>query len=646
MKLINLKPQIFLAFIMLFLFTAGQVTAGEKQNNTKLNQILEEISKTNPEIKSAIGRYKSVIAERSMATSGYKPVIGAEISAGPEMTDGQDTNEKREDFTASTATVYAKLNLYNGGNTSSYVKETDARILSAAYEVLNVTNRVFLDAAESYLNVLRASELVKLSRENVLTQEKILSQVREKANSGFNRISDLKNSEARLALSKSNYISRQQNLNQAIVKFHRQYGRFIDPDKFDLPKPVFEIPEDADETIDIALKNHPALKVAKYNIKVRKHSYEKSKSAYFPSLDLELKAQKRTDTGGDEGDTNQASAMLKLSYLFYDGGVRKSERTRAYENLVRENDISYVERRNVNETARLAWNILRAEAEKKKHLKDHVKLSMATLEAFKEEYHLGRRTLLDLLNMENEYYSAKNAMTESNYSYLIAYYRISSATGLLLHEYDNAVLKSLNLPEADFDVTKYKILNHNQDNDSVLDINDQCDNSIPGKDNKPYGCKKSDVFNLGYKSSGRFSPYIISVVGTPEELELKIDKRKKIQSVHIEALTFKSNSAELTDDAEEKLSFIADQLIAAQGFKTEIIGHTDNKGSKKYNMKLSAVRAENIYKKLLELGVEKDSMAWSGKGETEPVASNDNEDGRRKNRRTEFKIMKSQQEKI
>ena len=413
----SIRLPAFLLLVSFFLNYPVVSIAGDepKPPLMPLDEILVVVTKTNPEILEALERYHSVKAERSIATAGYWPEVGTELAAGPEVTDGVQTGNARENLTAATATLYARQNLWSGGRTKAFVNETDARILAAAYEVMNVANRVFLETTEAYIQVLQARQLLRFSEENVLTQEKILEQVKEKTAAGFQRISDLNNSEARLALARGNYVSKQQDLNQAVVQFHRQFGRLIKPDQFVMPKPKYQFPATVEENVDLALRHHPALEVAKYNIQVRKYSHEKAKADYWPTLDLELKAQHRENTNGDQGETDQASAMLKLNYTFFDGGVRKGEKGRAYGELHKEYQRAYVERRNVNQTARLAWNILQAEEHKRKYLQDHVDLSLQTLEAFKDEYFVGRRTLLDLLNMENEYNSAKNATSESKF---------------------------------------------------------------------------------------------------------------------------------------------------------------------------------------------------------------------------------------
>ena len=95
--------------------------------------------------------------------------------------------------------------------------ETDARILAAAYDVLNSANTVYLDCAESYISVVKANEMLRIAEENALTQERIMRQVREKTEAGFNRVSELYNSESRLSLAKASYISRQQDLSYNFV---------------------------------------------------------------------------------------------------------------------------------------------------------------------------------------------------------------------------------------------------------------------------------------------------------------------------------------------------------------------------------------------------------------------------------------------
>jgi adhesin transport system outer membrane protein len=603
-----------------------------------LNEVIAATAQSHPDIREALSTYRSVLAERSIASSGYWPTIGTELSGGPESTNGVGTDERQEDLMSFSATLYARQNLFAGGETRAFVKETDARIQAAAYEVLNVANTVFLSIAESYISVLQARTLLAFAEENVHAQESILEQVREKTASGFNRVSDLYNAESRLALSRANYISKQQDLNQAVVSFHRQFGRFLAPGAFVLPTPAFDLPETVERAVDLALERHPALNVAEYNIQVRKHTLERAKAAYWPTLDLELQTQHSNDTGGTEGETDRSSAQLRMNYTFFDGGAREGEKGRSYGEVRKEYQRAYIERRNVNQAVRLAWNIYKAEQHKQAFLAEHVELGAKTLEAFKEEYFVGRRTLLDLLNMENEFHSAKDAAARSSHALLIAYYRLCQATGILLQEYDAGLRGVLALaPEDDFSLEGLEGLDDNRDADTVADRRDQCDNSATGEAVSASGCEEAlEATSYGYQPPETPVPYILpgqETLPEPESLEEEPASSFQLNSIH-----FESDSARITADSRKVLEEIAARLKAAPDTQVKIIGHTDDTGGAEHNLRLSRERARSVADALIENGIRADRLTAVGRGESEPIATNATEEGKRTNRRIEFRL--------
>lgn len=623
------------------------IQSSNQHNETPitLHEVLQSVAKTNPEIKEAISHYKSIISEKRLAKSGFHPTIGAELTAGPEYTNGVPTNDEDESLMTASATLYARQNLYKGGQTTAYIDETEARINSAAYEVLTTANQIFLQTAEAYINVLKAREEVNIAKGNVATQTRILKQIKEKTDSGFGRISDLTNSESRLALAKGNFISKQQDLNQAVTKFHRQFGRLIKPESFVSPKPKYQLPSTVEEAVQVAFTNHPALEVAKFNILVRKYSQRKAESSKYPTLDLELKAQHRENTGGNEGGTDQASAMLKLNYTFYDGGARKAEISKMRQYMLKEYQKSYIERRNVNESIRLAWNILAAEDHKRTYLNDHVKLSLKTLSEFTEEYHLGRRTLLEILDMEKEHYAATSSYIQSKYAFLIAYYQASQSIGAILHEFDTGIMESVNLAhiKKDFNLKPYDQLDTDIDKDQLVDLSDQCDNSVNGVTTGKVGCSETNYRRLGYKSPKEITPYIITpapaLAAIPAPVVLEIDTTtKKEQTFNLNNINFATMSSDLTPKSKEIIASIATQLKTIDKFSLQIIGHTDSRGKKRYNQKLSQNRAESVAKALIKSGINKEAIQTKGLGEMKPIKTNKTAEGRRLNRRTEFKL--------
>lgn len=635
-----------------------------------IDDLLNEVVSTHPQILEAFQVLEGLKYELEAAKSGKRPNMGVEMSAGREYTNGVDTDDESRNLNAGSAGVYARQNIYDGKRTDSYVEEVRARKMAAAYEVLNVANEVFIDSTEAYLGVLKERELLKLYMDNVYTQAQILAQIKEKTDAGFGRRSDLINSQSRLSLARANVVSQQQNLKQAMVRLHKHLGRYVHPDKFEIPDRMYKFPEDIGALVNFSLEKYPAIQVAKYNILVKKYTLKRTEALYMPTIDAELRADYMNNTGGDEGDTKSASAMVYFRYDLYDGGSRGNMKKKNYADILKENERAYIERRNLNEAVRLAYNIMMSEESKKQFLEEHLDLTGKTLDAFKEEYQLGRRTLVELLDMENEFQSAKEARIESRFSAMIAKYRVLYVTGILIYEYKTDLIKKAGVADSTFTIDMLKKspeLEDNRDADIVKDEYDQCDNSLFTDDNNITGCVDFVDVKLGYKTPDVIEPYIKPMqssleldtlgdaeslgepdsLGEPEQsapaIEEKADEVMLIkdapeQTFNFSNILFELNSAKLTRSSDGVLDQIAEELKKINNYTLDIIGHTDTSGSAAFNEKLSGERAESVYNSLVALGVPAENIATYGKGETEPLHSNETREGRKLNRRIEFKL--------
>jgi outer membrane protein OmpA-like peptidoglycan-associated protein len=126
----------------------------------------------------------------------------------------------------------------------------------------------------------------------------------------------------------------------------------------------------------------------------------------------------------------------------------------------------------------------------------------------------------------------------------------------------------------------------------------------------------------------------------------KIEAPAQFQEVIAKAydnLTFKTGSATITDSSFKFLDDIAEYMKANPSYSLAIVGHTDNTGSEEYNQKLSEDRAEAVKSYLIKKGIGEISITASGKGESEPIETNDTPEGREKNRRVVFSVTKSEQ---
>jgi OOP family OmpA-OmpF porin len=169
------------------------------------------------------------------------------------------------------------------------------------------------------------------------------------------------------------------------------------------------------------------------------------------------------------------------------------------------------------------------------------------------------------------------------------------------------------------------------DGDGVPNNKDNCPND-PGPFN---GCPDTDDDGIeDSKDNCPKTPGPVTNLGCPE-----IEKEEQeFLDFAMQAVNFETGSATLKADSYSILNKVAAILEKYPDFKLRIIGHTDNVGRDASNQQLSESRAKSCYEYILAQGVDAERISFLGKGETEPIATNDTSDGRELNRRVEFEI--------
>lgn len=130
-----------------------------------------------------------------------------------------------------------------------------------------------------------------------------------------------------------------------------------------------------------------------------------------------------------------------------------------------------------------------------------------------------------------------------------------------------------------------------------------------------------------------------------EIIQANIQELSPVKAVQFELskdFHFPFGKAELSEDAKTYLQELYDLLQKNPEYSIQVIGHTDNVGKPHVNQKLSSIRARAVANHLIGLGLDASRVSFSGKGDTEPVAPNDNEQNRSKNRRVQFIISVQQ----
>ncbi|USD66502.1 TolC family outer membrane protein [Vibrio sp. SCSIO 43136] len=413
-----------------------------------LEQAVATTLATNPNIKSIFNEYQSYVKQNEAAKGDYKPTLDLDAGVGYERVDPATEGNPTTNLTRKDATLTLTQLIWDGSATLNNIDRTAAEAESIRYQLLADAQDKALEVSKIYLDAIKAYELLALSESNLKVHKRIYKDIERRTQSGLGSTADLTQVEARIAKAHGNLLAAQNE----IADTHTQYLRLVGKNPAGLIYPradITKIPLTLNEALSIAETNHPVLKVSQADVDAAGFQYEQSKGVNYPTLSIEAQHAWKDDADGTEGTAQETSAMLRLRYNLYNGGSDEAQIERAAYQSNKAKDLRENTERNIEEGLRLAWSALDLTLQQKEFLADHVDSASNTVIAYEKQYRIGKRTLLDLLNTENELYEARKDYLEAHYAEQYAKYRVMNATGTLL----DALL--VDIPEEWLEPVKY-----------------------------------------------------------------------------------------------------------------------------------------------------------------------------------------------
>jgi len=503
-----------------FLFTLSLLAVPMALPAMELNKFVADSISAHPTIREQVHIFRQVNSDRDIANSGWQPSVDLNGSTGSYDTQSPATNQIKRDYNSNRVELSVTQNLFNGFNTTYQQEQNQARINSALNEIFDSADNIALEAVQAYLGALKQYKLVELAETNVGSHERILSQIRERNRSGVGRQSELQQTEGRVARAHASLLAQQSNLQDAVTRLHEILGRYIQPSELTIPSPP-EFPDlPLNELIDNALKVHPAIKVASYNIQAAVADSSRAKSNNYPQLDLRLAKEVGTNLSGFSGDTDQLSLVLNLSFNLYRGGADRAEFSKKVSVVHQNREFSARVQRQVINTLRLAWVANESLSKQLKYLAIHTQKARQTVESYGEEFFIGQRDLIDLLDAESELNTAQNEKTVAFYDSIGAKFRILEAMGSIFP----ALSLDFNVGEDDLVLSNLRAkgedvlpLKSDMDADKVDNPSDHCDNTLAKNAVNDFGCQDSEIMQFGYNKLNH-----VPVVGD-DQIELEMN---------------------------------------------------------------------------------------------------------------------------
>lgn len=427
---------------------------------------LQETIKTNPSIIMKRKELNVANHELELAKSGYYPKINIQGSYGAEQAQSQLTQYEKKDWSTWNTGATVTQNLFSGFATDYDIKTKKYKVKAREFALLEQANDLALTTIKSYLDLIRSYELLLVEIENVKLHEKYFNDVRARTKGGGGRISDFMEVSAKLALASSNLLAQDNNYQDTLANFHKVLGRYEEGKNLVCPNEVKSLPATLEISLEEALRSNPSILVSRYEIEAAKTAMRLEYSEYMPSIDAAMKTNTSENASGMGGKNESYSALLTLSWNLYNGGASDAKIKKAISEIEIAAEKLHTIQREVMENMGLSYNAYVSLMRQKEFLAIYEEVSSQKKQYYMEEFDLGRRTLIDILDTEDEYITAKRKAIQNKYDLLYAQYRILDAKGTLLSHFNIDIAGSL---KREYD---YKADNVEQDHIATI-----CQNS-------------------------------------------------------------------------------------------------------------------------------------------------------------------------
>lgn len=402
-----------------------------------LTEAIQHTIDYHPELQASKNERLSAGEELNIAKGGYLPAVDLVAGYGRQRTDNPSTRalygHENRTLNYTQSELRLRQLLFDGFNTPNEVGRTKAVVNSRAYFVQGTSQSLALRAIEVYLEVLKCRELLTLARNNLQAHMRINDQIGLRSERGVGSTADRDQSLARRALAQNNFQTAQVNLADAEANFASAVGRL--PDELETPPSIKgEVPLTLSDAQQSMLLNNPYLKSAQADVQAAERQYEIAKAPFYPRFDAELAVGANDNLQGEEGHDNQWRAAVVMNYNLFNGNRDKSRmRSNAYK-TGQALDIRNNALRMLNENMSLAWNAMTNARQQTPVARDYMETTTRVRAAYQDQFGLGQRTLLDLLDSENELYNAGRRYTEVRYTEELAMYRVLASEGELLRK--------------------------------------------------------------------------------------------------------------------------------------------------------------------------------------------------------------------
>ena len=400
----------------------------------ELRDAVQAALNTNPEIRQAVANRLATQEERVQGQGLWYPRVSVEGSAGVRSL----RNPTRRSIGIADQTLWpiegdliVNQLLYDSGGREAEIRRQASRTDAAAARVEERSEFVALNVSRTYIDYLLQQRLVAIAQDNVTFHEKLVGDLREGVSKGSISIADQQQAEERLQAARARVTEAREDLDTAAITFRTLTG--IPVDSVSLPPDLSQcMPASLEDAEQLARQNNPRVQEAIADLNTAREEIRAAKAAIGPKFSLEGRARAGHDIDGFAGRTTDLQALGVIRWDLYNGGIKEANVREQQHRADQVHGRLFQVTRGAEEDVRSSWSRLTNQSALVSELETQAKISDDVLLSYREQFNIGRRSLLDVLDAQNTRYNVQAQTETARLAKLYAQYRVLAAANRLI----------------------------------------------------------------------------------------------------------------------------------------------------------------------------------------------------------------------
>ncbi|HVV43504.1 MAG TPA: TolC family outer membrane protein [Nitrobacter sp.] len=426
-----MRFQVF-ARIIAGVAVAGLPLAAHAQGFT-INDALKQAITTNPGVGEAAANRRATESELRQQQGTLLPQVRLESRWGPERFNQDIVPAPAGNgawLNGRVASVVVRQLLFDGFTSINEIWRQTARVNAAAARVHERTELLALDAAEAYIDITRYTRLIAIAEDNLRVHRNLFNIVQQRFNGGRAGEGDLEQTRERVEAAEAALAGFRQSLDEARAKYRKSVG--LEPINLRTPGRLGGLPRTKDEALARALQFNPTIKAAAEDARAAKYAFDSTAGAFVPNVYLEGRASTGVDSDTYVGHRDDVSGKVVVSWDIFRGGQDSWKRKEMAERYI-EGTMAHARlQRDAVESIDKAWAARTLTADRINSLTRQIASDRKVIVAYQKEYELGQRSLVDLLNGQNQLFNGLVSLISTQGVAVFADYQLLAAMGGLI----------------------------------------------------------------------------------------------------------------------------------------------------------------------------------------------------------------------